>query len=145
MNRFAERLWPASERKPMRRLVLALIGAPLMVSLMLGVIAFLVASMTEARRDDVLGTAIDSALALTQVIYIFTLTFGIIGIGALWALGQRGSLVWALMGALLGGIAGFFFGLILHDAPAKVVLFAFALIGWLIFLLLRWMAGVRKG
>lgn len=144
MSLFATRaLWPARDRPPLLRLGLALIAAPGLLTLLLGVAAFLVVGMTEATGAAVLRQTLRSAAALGGLVFGFTFTFGLAGIALLWARAWRGLLAWALTGAVAGALAGALFGAAAMGDVRAALVVAFALAGWAIFLMVRGFAGVR--
>lgn len=144
MTLFKPTLWPDSQRVPVRRLLIALLATPLAVSLLMALFVFLIAGMTESRQQDVLAVTIESTLSLSALVYLFTATFGVAGFALLWAFGLAGPLIWAGLGGLLGAVAGLLFSLVVEGLPVRVSLVAGAVVGWVIFVLLRWFAGVRN-
>ena len=143
MPLFAARaLWPARDRTPYLRLGLALVAAPAVLALLLGIAAFLVVGMTEATGEAVLRETLRSAAALALIVFVFTFTFGLAGVALLWAAARRGMLAWALTGAAAGALAGALFGAIAMSGPGAALVGAFALGGWAILLLVRRIAGV---
>lgn len=137
-------LWSSDVRSPLTRLLIALFIAPLIMSALLTVAAFLIAGMSEPTQADVMSVTHEAAVAALMLNYVFTLTFGLAGILGLWFLEQRGSIVWAIAGALMGALASVVFGTFFMDGVERVLLLAFALAGWALFVLIRWIAGVRK-
>jgi hypothetical protein len=145
MPLFAARaLWPARDRTPWRRLGVALVAAPAVLALLLGIAAFLVVGMTEATGEAVLRETLRSAAALALLVFAFTFTFGLAGIGLLWAAARRGMLAWALTGAVAGALAGAVFGALAMSGTSAALVGAFAIGGWAIFLLVRRFAGVGR-
>jgi hypothetical protein len=145
MPLFAARaLWPDRDRAPLLRLGLALVAAPAVLALLLGLAAFLVMGMTEASGDAVLRETLRSAGALAALVFGFTLTFGLAGVAVLWALARRGILAWALTGAVAGALAGGLFGAVAMSGVRAALIVAFALGGWAILLLVRRFAGIDR-
>lgn len=145
MPLFAARaLWPARHRAPLLRLGLALVAAPGLLALLLGVGAFLVMGMTESSGEAVLRETLRSAAALAALVFVFTFTFGLAGVVLLWALARRGSLAWALTGAVAGAVAGTLFGMLAFSVVSLGLVVAFAAGGWAILLLVRRIAGVGE-
>ena len=143
MTLFTRSLWPASVRSPYRRLIVAMIVSPLLLAALLSLGAFLIAGMSEPTRERVMAVTIDSALALTMMMLVFTAICGLLGVLLLWAAAQRGLLIWAATGAILGATAGVAIGLMTDMGPNKVLLIGLAIIGWVEFLLIRKFAGIR--
>ena len=143
MTLFTRSLWPTSVRSPYRRLAIALIVSPLLLAALLSIAAYLIAGMTEATQERVVAVTADSALALTEMMIGFTITFGLLGVGLLWATAQRSLLIWAIAGAILGALAGTLIGFVTGAGPSKVLLIGLSVIGWVEFLLIRKIAGIR--
>lgn len=144
MSHFAPTaLWPARDRTPTFRLVLALFAAPGVIASLFSIGAFLTAGMTEMSAAAVWRATMHSAATLSALVFAFTLTFGVAGIAVLWRFARRGVLAWALTGAAAGALAGVLFGeLALSDVHRSVVTTG-AVGGWALFLLIRRFAGVR--
>lgn len=137
-------LWTEDVRSPVMRMGVALMLAPLVVSALLALGAFLIAGMTEASQENVMSTTIDSGITLTAVTFLFTLTFGLAGVCMLWALAQRHIIVWAATGAILGALAGTLVGFFMDGGPNRILLVAFAFFGWVLFLLIRRFARIQN-
>lgn len=143
MNIFTRSLWPASVRSPYTRLLVALGLAPFLFATLLTIAAFLVAGMSEPTREAAIDVTIDSGLSLFALTYIYTLTFGLVGIMILWALAQRGIFAWAVCGAVTGAIASMVFGEAFLEGTSRGLVIAFAFGGWMIYLLIRRIAGIQ--
>lgn len=144
MSLFTPSLWPGAERVPLRRVLLSVQLAPLLIAILLSGIAFGIVGMTETRREDVLTVTVQSALALSALVYVFTLTFGLAGFAILWKYSLRGVLIWAATGAVMGALAGLLGSLLVDSFPMGIVVPAFSVLGWAVFMLIRWFAGVRS-
>ena len=140
----ARALWPARDRVPFLRLGVALVAAPAVLALLLGVAAFLVMGMTEATSEAVLRETLRSAAALALLVFVFTFTFGLAGIALLWASARHGMLAWALAGATAGALAGALFGALAMSGVRGPLVMAFAIGGWATFLLVRRFAGIGR-
>src|SRR5690625_1593644 len=138
----ASSLWPEERRVPLLQLALALIGAPLIVACIISLIAFLSAGMSEQSGAGVMQVTVEAAVALSALVYAFSLTFGLIGIAILWAFSLHGRLAWALMGGGTGAIAGALFARLAMQGFHAMVAIAFAIAGWAIFMLIRWIARI---
>src|SRR5690625_1534603 len=138
----ASSLWPGERRVPLLRLVAALIGAPLIIAAIVTLIAFLIAGMSEQTAAGVMQVTLEAAIALAALIYGFTLTLGLIGIAILWAFSRHGRVSWAVMGLGCGTITGAGFAVLAMQGSHLTVVIAFALTGWAVFMLIRWIAGI---
>lgn len=138
----ASSLWPGERRFPLLRLILALIGAPLIVTAIVALIAFLIAGMSEQTGAGVMRVTVEASIALAALVYGFTLTFGLIGIVILRALSLPGSLAWTLMGVTTGAVAGVLFTNMAMQGSRAMVIIAFAVAGWAVFMLIRWIARI---
>lgn len=143
MSRLAQTLWPARDRPPWPRLALALVAAPALMTLLLGVGAFLISGMALATGEEVFRATLRSTIALGALAFLFTFTFGLAGIALLWAAARRGLMAWALAGAAAGALAGLLFGGLAMDGVRGSLVVAFALSGWAILVMVRGFAGVR--
>jgi hypothetical protein len=140
----AQSLWPARDRPPVLRLLMALVAAPGMIASAFSFAVFLVAGMTERSPEGVMRVTAESAVALTALAFAFTLTFGLAGIAVLWRLARRGAMAWALTGGAAGAIAGVLFSGLAMSGIEQAVILGFAIAGWSLFLLIRRMAGIRS-
>ncbi|MEM1298349.1 MAG: hypothetical protein AAGH68_03640 [Pseudomonadota bacterium] len=136
-------LWPEDEPAPLLRLLRGMVLAPMVLSLLLAAGAFLISGTARAERAAAVAAALDSAISLTALVFLFTFTLGLLGVMVLGYVASRGLLVWALTGGLLGALGGVIFGVMVGGAPNRVMILAFAVLGWVLFLLLRWFAGIR--
>jgi hypothetical protein len=125
------------------RLVVAMLVAPLILAGVLTAAAFMIAGMSEPSQDAVMAVTHESGIAMLTLSYAFTLIFGVAGVAGLWFLDQRGPVVWAFAGALLGAVAGLIFGAAFMGGVERALLLGFGLGGWAIFILIRWIAGIR--
>ena len=134
---------PPNKSSPLLSLAKAFILAPLALSAQLGGGAFLVAKMASGPSGDPLSVALTSAVSLTGLVFLFTFTLGVLGVLVLARLRRRDPLSWAMTGGAMGAISAVVFGLFMGGMPHWVILVAAALLGWVLFLLLRWFAGVK--
>lgn len=140
---FTRSLWPERVRHPYLRLAAAVVAAPLLLAGMLTGIAFLIAGSSVATREATLVRTTDAAWAFFTFLPGFTLTFGLAGIGVLWWRALRGRLAWTLGGAGAGLVAPIAIGLAGGVEISPVQLAVAAVLGALIFLLIRGLAGIR--
>lgn len=143
MNLFSKSLWPDRQKAPLGRLLLAFVLAPAILSVLLALGAFVIAGMSEPDLESVIAVTQDSAVWLTALSFLFTYTFGLLGMGVLWALGLRGILAWAGTGGGLGVLVGMIFGIAINGVSQSIAVTVFAMISLVLFVLLRWIAGVR--
>lgn len=145
MSPLTRTFWPDAQVLPVRRLVMAFIFAPLAVGLVVVLMAFLIAGMSEPTSAGVLRVTLNATAALVPMLFVFMLTFGVLGILVLWILSQRGILAWAVCGALMGALASLLMGEFLMGGVERPFLIASAIGGWTMLLLFRWIAGIRAG
>ncbi len=143
MTLFTRSLWPERVRRPYLRLAAAVAAAPLLLAGLLTGIAYLIAGMSVATGQAVAQRTSDAASAFFTFLPGFTLTFGLVGIALLWSRALRGKLAWALGGAATGLVASLVIGLVGSEGASPVQAAVAAVLGALIFLLIRWLAGVR--
>ena len=139
------KLWPGAEGVPLRRLLMAFLLAPLIVGAIVVLMAFLIAGMSEPTSAGVIRVTLDAAGALLPVMFAFMFTFGAVGVLILWVLAQRGMMSWAICGALMGTVASLVVGEGIMGQVERPLLIAAAIAGWTMFLLFRWIAGIRIG
>lgn len=144
MSLFTPSLWPGATSVPYRKIVLAFALAPLLPSLLLAAGTFLIAGMSQSTRELTLAYTLETAPALASALYVFTFTFGILGFIGLWAMSSRSILSWAVLGGVLGALSGLLLGQLMTDGAPGILLIACAVLGWIVFLLLRRFAGVRQ-
>lgn len=141
----ATSLWPGRDRTPILRLAGAFVAAPLAISAVLALVAFVIAGMTEQSAEGVWRVTFRSAVTLSALVVVFTLTFGLAGVALLWRRASRGAIAWAVTGGVAGALAGALFAVAGMSAVSLPVVIAFALAGLGLFLLIRLFAGVRRG
>jgi hypothetical protein len=143
MTLFARSLWPETVRRPYLRLAAAVVAAPLLLMAVLSLLAFVVAGSSEATREGTMEVTVAAARMFAIVLPAFTLTFGLGGVALNWLMGWRGVLAWLATGAGAGALAAVV-GLLGRGGDVAVprVLIA-AVVGAVIFFLIRWIAGIR--
>lgn len=144
MARLYRSLWPAGTARTWRRLVVAVVGAPLALSFGLTLLVLLSAGATEPSPRAVLAQAASAAMVFWQALIVFSLTFGSVGGVLLVALAQRGVLAWIVVGTLLGVLFAMAHGILTADAFRDIDLVLGAALGALHFMLIRGIAGVRQ-
>ena len=143
MTLFTRSLWPERVARPYLRLTGALIAAPLVLAAALTLLAFLIAGSTEFTREDTLAVTNEAAVVFFVALPAFTLTFGLAGVALLWALGRRGVLAWLVAGAGAGLLVAVGHGLFSPDGIVPMQTAVAVVLGLVLFLLIRWIAGVR--
>ncbi len=143
MTLFTRSLWPEGVHRPYLRLAGALIAAPLVLAAVLTLLAFLVAGSTELTRADTIVVTLEAAVAFFVYLPAFTLTFGLAGVALLWALRRRGVLDWLSAGAGAGALAATGLGLLAGDRIVPVQVAVAVVLGLVLFVLIRWISGVR--
>ncbi len=143
MSSLMRTFWPDADALPVRRIVMAFLFSPLIIGAVIVLMAFLIAGMTEPTGAGVIAVTMSAAKALIPMLFAFLLTFGMSGILALWFLKQRGVLAWAVCGALMGAVSSALLGELMMSRVERPLLIASAIGGWTMFLLFRWIAGIR--
>jgi len=145
MTLLTRSLWPETVRRPYLRLAAAMVAAPLLLAAVLTLLAFLLAGSTEPDRAATLAVTRHAAMVFFAVLPGFTLTFGLAGVALLWALARRGLLAWLATGAGAGAGAAAGQGLLVTGGIGVVQAAVAVGLGLVIFALIRWIAGVRRG
>jgi uncharacterized membrane protein len=143
MTLFTRSLWPETTRWPYLRLALGLVVAPLLLASVLTLLAFLLAGSTEPDRDSTLAVTRHAAGVFFTVLPGFTLTFGLVGVAVLWALGRRGVLAWFGTGAASGAIVLVLKAMLVSWGIGVIQAAVAVGSGIAIFALIRWIAGIR--
>ena len=136
--------WPQANVLPTRRLIQAALLAPLIVSVVIVLLAFLIAGMSESNSAGVVAVTLNAASILVPVLFLFMFTFGALGIVALWLLRLRNAMAWAVCGALMGALASWLTGELQTEQVTRPLLIGSAVVGWSMLLLFRWLAGIRQ-
>ena len=144
MKLFDRSFWPERERRPYMRLALALVLSPFLWALLGSLFGFAVASLTEDTMEGVLDYTLDLTLVAFGALFVFTFTLGIIGVLMLWAGKLRGATPWALMGGMMGAVVFAINALVYQTRLDQVLLIIYVILGWSLFLTIRWIAGVRE-
>lgn len=136
--------WPDDVRHPYRRLVVALLLGPAILGIILTMTAFLMSRLSSGSQAESLTEAIDAARQIFFYLVLFTPTVCLSGVIILWAVRARGPIPWALMGGFCGAIVGVAYGLVQFGQVQQQLLIVFGVLGWALFLVIRWLAGVRN-
>lgn len=139
MRQSVQGLWPVSARHPWRRLALAMLSAPALLAAFLVLLVLSLAAPSEG-----LSEVGPMAQGFVFSLLLFSLTLGLAGVAALWAMAQRGVLAWGATGGLLGLVFGTAHGVVTARLVRETDMVLAALIGIALFLLIRWLAGVRR-
>ena len=143
MTLFTRSLWPERVGRPYLRLATAMVMAPVALATMLTLLAFLVAGATEMTRADTIVVTLEAAVAFFVYLPAFNLSFGLAGVALLWSRGQREVLVWLATGAGAGALAAAGLGLFAGGRIVPVQVAVAVVLGLVLFVLIRWIAGVR--
>jgi hypothetical protein len=145
MTLFTRSLWSETIARPYLRLAGALIAAPLVLAAMLTLLAFLLAGSTEATRAGTLAVTNEAAVVFFVALPAFSLTFGLAGVALLWVLARRGVLAWLLTGAGAGALVAAGQGVLSGAGVVPAQMAVAVVLGLVLFILIRWIAGVRLG
>ena len=143
MTLFTRSLWPERAGRPYARLAMAMVMAPVALATALTLLAFLLAGATEATRANTIAVTLEAAVAFFVYLPAFSLSFGLAGVALLWSLGRRGVFDWLLAGAGAGAFAAAALGLLAGDRIVPVQVAVAVVLGLVLFILIRWIAGVR--
>ncbi len=143
MTLFTRSLWPETIGRPYLRLAMAMVTAPVALATVLTLLAFLVAGATEMTRERTIVVTLEAAVAFFVYLPAFTLSFGLAGVALLWSLGQREVLVWFATGAGAGALAAAGLGLFAGGRIVPVQVAVAVVLGLVLFVLIRRIAGVR--
>ena len=144
MKLFATSFWPDREVNALLRMALALLGAPLIVTAILTLIAFTIAGMSESSRTGVMAVTKEAAVQFLTISMIFTFSVGLIGVAGLWAFAQRGFVTWFVTGGVLAVLATEILGLSTGAAVNQLQIVIAISLGCTTFILIRWIAGIRN-
>jgi len=143
MTLFTRSLWPETVGRPYLRLATAMVMAPVALATVLTLLAFLVAGATEMTRERTIVVTLEAAVAFFVYLPAFNLSFGLAGVALLWSLGQREVLAWLAAGAGAGALAAAGLGLFAGGRIVPVQVAVAVVLGLALFVLIRWIAGVR--
>ena len=143
MTLFTRSLWPERVGRPYARLAMAMVMAPAALAAVLTLLAFLVAGSTELTRANTIVVTLEAAVAFFVYLPAFSLTFGLAGVALLWVLGRRGVLAWLMTGAGAGILVATGRGLLAEGGIVPVQMAVAVALGLVLFVLIRWIAGVR--
>ncbi|MEM1382140.1 MAG: hypothetical protein AAGG06_00715 [Pseudomonadota bacterium] len=138
-------IWPEAMMSPIRRLLVAMIVSPILITAALTAVAFVVAGSSESNKAATFAVTEDAAVWFFGTLLGYTLTVGTVGILILSLLKQRSILSWAICGAAAGAATGAvlsFLGTGVIDPFQAGITTAGSLI---LFLLIRALAGIGNG
>jgi len=145
MTLFTRSLWPETVGRPYLRLAMAMVMAPVALATVLTLLAFLIAGMTVLTREDTIVATLEAAVAFFFYLPAFSLTFGLVGVALLWSLGRREVLDWMMAGAGAGALAASVLGLLAGGRIVPVQVAVAVVLGLVLLVLIRRIAGVRPG
>ena len=143
MTLFTRSPWPDTVGHPYLRLAVAMVMAPVALATVLTLFAFLIAGATASTRENAVVATLEAAVAFFVYLPAFTLTFGLAGVALLWSLERRGVLHWLAAGAGAGALAAAGLGLLAGGRIVPVQVVVAAALALVLFVLIRWIAGVR--
>ncbi len=118
--------------------------APLILSAVLSAFAFVLAGMSEETSEKANAEAIDSAITLTALIFIYTFTVALAGIAILWSFTQPGIISWGAAGFAAGAVGGFLVAELAMTAGGPPFVIFSAMTSVALFLMIRAIAGVGE-
>ncbi|MBK0400344.1 hypothetical protein H0I76_14180 [Limibaculum sp. M0105] len=145
MTDAARSLWPGRPRPPYLRLAIALIAAPAILAAIGTGISFLIAGASEETLEGTMAVTNQAGIALGVLGGLLLVIAGLPGVATLWALGQRSVLAWSATGVVLGAGASAILGIAQQGQVSQTSLTVGTVFCWLMFLLIRAIAGVRTG
>lgn len=143
MPMFDRSLWPETVENPVKRLVFAMVGAPLIWGVLGTLIGFVIAGLTEPDAAGTLDYTMDIMFVSFGFNFIFTFTFGLVGVLGLIAVKQTSAAAWALTGGVMGAAVAAINTFILPGQLNRGVLIFFVVMGWALFLTIRWLAKIK--
>ncbi|MCH8167794.1 MAG: hypothetical protein IIC03_07680 [Proteobacteria bacterium] len=143
MTLFTRSPWPDTVGHPYLRLAVAMVMAPVALATVLTLFAFLIAGATASTRENAVVATLEAAVAFFVYLPAFTLTFGLAGVALLWMLGRRGVLAWLMAGAGAGILVATGRGLLAEGGIVPVQVAVAVALALVLFVLIRWIAGVR--
>lgn len=143
MSESIKSLWPVDAKRPVFWLVLSLFLAPFIWGSLGSFAGFAIIEMSKGAAQDTLDDTIDVILVSYGLMFGFTFTLGLLGVLVLWWAGQRGAVVWAMTGGLLGGFMAAAFSFASAGMLNQKLMILFVFIGWGLFLTIRWIGGVK--
>jgi len=114
-----------------------------LLAAVLTLLAFLFAGSTEPTREGTMTVTREAAMVFFAALPAFTWTFGLAGVGLLWAMRQRGVMFWLAAGAVAGMLVAIGIGLLTAGGIDPIQMVVMMVLGLVIFFLIRWIAGIR--
>lgn len=143
MSIFDRNLWADSVRHPYRRLAIGLIGAPVFWGIVGSMFAYVVGSMSRPTAAETGERTVDVILVIFGGLFVFTFTLGLLGVLILWAAKLRSSVAWAGLGGVMGAVVAAINVVFVQGVLDQTLLIVFVVIGWAMFLTIRWFAGIK--
>ncbi|MEM1275942.1 MAG: hypothetical protein AAGH74_05415 [Pseudomonadota bacterium] len=140
---------PAPETKAemprIGQLFYAMVMTPLAWSGVVALIIFIIGGSTERDFASTLNYTLDNMMILFPFFFAFTATLGVLGVWILRLLDQRSSAAWAMMGGLMGAVVAAINAFVFPAQLNNGAMIFFVVMGWAIFLTIRWLAKIRAG
>lgn len=144
LTRLSRDYWPSDVLRPLLRVVMAFVFAPVVVS---GILLLCLFGMETVLSGD-MSYAAERAVGLGPLLlvatYVILLSAGLVTFLLLWSLQQRSHRAYLLAGLLLGVLAGLGSPVIGGPPTALPLLLVLAFYFGLLMLVFRWIAGVRR-
>ncbi|MEM0945505.1 MAG: hypothetical protein AAGI70_16340, partial [Pseudomonadota bacterium] len=86
---------------------------------------------------------VDVMLVIFGGLFVFTFTLGLVGVLVLWAAKLRSSVAWAGLGGVMGAVVAAANVVFVDGFLDQTLLVVFVILGWALFLTIRWFAGVK--
>ncbi|MCL5776019.1 hypothetical protein M1105_03255 [Limibaculum sp. FT325] len=135
-------LWPDDIPRWPRLLLAMLIAPAILVALGAG-LSFVIAGASEETREGTMAVTRNATITFAVLAGLLLLLAGLPGVATLWALGERRVFAWSVAGAVLGAAASALLGLAQHGQVTPAGLAVGTVFCWLMFLLIRAIAGIR--
>ncbi|MEM9783450.1 MAG: hypothetical protein AAF899_13365 [Pseudomonadota bacterium] len=143
MQTFRDRLWPRHVRNPWTRLVAGFVVAPASATIVIAMIAFMIAGVSEATRAGTLVVTIDATLAFVNFVIVLMIAAVAPAVAVLALARWRSGIVWTAMGGL-AGIATAYFLAELRGSPLYPAIPVGGVTAAYLMAVLRWVSGIRR-
>lgn len=145
MSLFTRSLWPDNVGHPYLRLAVAMVAAPLVIAAVMTLIAWVIAGSSETTRAGTMALTREAAVLFLTAAGIFGVLAGIPGVATLWALGKRSIIAWMATGSGLGAVLSILLSTLQTGQATPAAITVGVIFCWLMFTLIRAIAGVRAG
>lgn len=136
--------WPAGTRLPYLRLALGVAIAPWPVAALTSALIWWIYALTEDNDAVAWALTLEAAALTLYGLYLIAILGGVVAIPYLWATRRSAALPWIVAGAVAGAIIVLVVGLADGGAFNPTPYTAAMVLGAGTFLMIRWIAGVRR-